>query len=57
MAMTASKGSLGIVTTPAGAGVPAREAGLGEKVKPPRRSVTLEPACIWEAAMTLVIIP
>jgi len=47
MAMTASKGSLGTVTTPAGAGVPERDKGFrsAPKFNPPRRSVTLERAC------------
>lgn len=59
IAMTASKGWLGIVTV-VGPGVPAREAGLPDVrdgVEPPklrpRRSPAVEPAWTCEPAMTL----
>lgn len=52
IAITASNGWLGMLAT-AGAGVEARDAGLGTenvgvdvpKLKPPRRSVAVAPAC------------
>lgn len=57
--MTASNGWLGMLTRVAwGAGVDERDAGrkVGvdvPKLKPPRRSVAVAPACTWEPVMTL----